>query len=143
MKHSLWPCESEQEIIDFLAEHLNGSSPWTSKTWQGHVYYGGPLHRESVSLPPLSSVRGITIAFDGRWYRTSGMQCGLAWLDGNGWLAWETYADVTGDGFVADAYGGDADVFWFESLSDAVAFGLTDDGRRMLGVRDSRLPLAQ
>ena len=40
------------------------------------------------------------------------------------WVAWESSWGPTGDGFNADAYGGDANVFFASSLEQAIVYGL-------------------
>lgn len=50
------------------------------------------------------------------------------------YISYETFWDVSGDGFRRDAYGGDADLIFSSTLEAAVKFGLTDEGRRMCGL---------
>lgn len=50
------------------------------------------------------------------------------------WVAWETFYGPTGDGFSADAYGGNADMFMATSLDILLRFGLTEEGRRKLDI---------
>lgn len=50
------------------------------------------------------------------------------------YVSWESWWGPTGNGFSEDAYGGDSDAYISTSLERIVAFGLTDDGRRALGL---------
>lgn len=49
-------------------------------------------------------------------------------------VAWETFYGPTGDGFHEDAYGGDADVTFGSTLDSVIRWGLTDEGRNILGI---------
>lgn len=63
-----------------------------------------------------------------------GNVAGVIKLKDGRWVAWETFYGPTGSGFSADAYGGDADMFMATSLDILLRFGLTDEGRRKLGI---------
>ncbi len=53
-------------------------------------------------------------------------------------VAYETFWGPTGDGFSADAYGGDADIHFAQTLDAVVAFGLTDEGRALCKISVAR-----
>lgn len=59
--------------------------------------------------------------------------CAVVKLDDGRFAAWESWEDVTGSGFWADAYGGGAEVH-VGSRSDVVRFGLSDEARERLGL---------
>jgi hypothetical protein len=62
---------------------------------------------------------------------------GLWRLQDGRYVTFETFWGPTGDGFSADAYGGNADIHFASSYVDAVNFGLTDEGRRLLHLEPS------
>jgi len=50
------------------------------------------------------------------------------------YMVWEAWWGPTGDSFYADAYGGDGDVSFARGYYQAIMFGLTDEGRRILNL---------
>jgi hypothetical protein len=50
------------------------------------------------------------------------------------YVSFETFYGPTGDGFLRDAYGGDADLVFSSSYEAAIMLGLTEEGRRLCGL---------
>jgi hypothetical protein len=63
-----------------------------------------------------------------------GNSCALLTLADGRLMAWETTWGPTGDGFSADAYGGDATIYVARSRSIIARMGLSDAARAALGI---------
>lgn len=70
---------------------------------------------------------------DDRW--DGNCACVFRLKDGR-YVSYETFWGPTGDGFAADAYGGDADLNFAANLETVVRFGLTDEGRKLCGLEN-------
>ena len=55
-------------------------------------------------------------------------------LNDGRYVSYETFYGPTGDGFYEDAYGGDADLVFSSSLENALRYGLTKNGRKLVGM---------
>lgn len=49
-------------------------------------------------------------------------------------MVWETFYGPTGNGFIEDAYGGDAEIMFASTYDAAIRWGLTDEGRNLLDI---------
>jgi hypothetical protein len=68
---------------------------------------------------------------DDRW---DGYEAAVFCLKDGRWVSYESTYGPTGSGFSADAYGGDADVYFAPSYEEIVRWGLTDEARRDMGI---------
>lgn len=68
---------------------------------------------------------------DGDW---DGTAAAVLKLKDGRYMVWEAWWGPTGDSFNEDAYGGDGDVSFARDYYQAVMFGLTDEGRKILNL---------
>ena len=88
----------------------------------------------AIDLPSIDdvvSVHSYASTDDEDW---DGATAAILVLTDGRWMTWESWWGPTGSGFSDDAYGGDADVWIADSLDASIRLGLTNDGRRLLGV---------
>ena len=125
--------------FDELTDIIGWSGPWDDDGSRSRGWTTGTCRHVSditaaVELPSLDDVVGVhrhATTPEGDW---DGNSVVILALTGGRWMTWESWWGPTGSGFSEDAYGGDADVWIADNIPDAIRLGLTDDGRRMLGV---------
>ena len=104
---------------------LKGPNPVYRGDWNGNLLSLDGASTEDFTPEDVSSV--VISGYDGE------KSAGVLQLRDGRIACWETYSDVTGDGFNRDAYGGDADIYFCNSLKTAIMMGLSAEGRHLCG----------
>ncbi len=110
------------------AKKLTSVSPWYRGEWYGEIHTLDGASTRDFDLEDLDEVLFSGQNGDG----SSGEVAGIARLKDGRFVTWETFYDVTGDGFAADAYGGNADILVSRTLKNAAMLGLTPEGRKLV-----------
>lgn len=115
--------------VDTLADRVRRMSDGVNPFWNDP---NPPDYEREVSidgadttLPKVADVAEIL---------HDGYCAGVVRLHDGRYVAWATFEDVTGHGFAYDAYGGDADIYFANTLDGVLRWGLTDEARRILKV---------
>ena len=108
--------------------------------WDACLSWGGVVHSldGTDTTVPKSADAVAEVLYYGEhgiddW---DGSEAAVVRLHDGRLMAWETWWGPTGSGFCADAYGGDAEV-WFarpENLQDLILQALSDSSRELAGI---------
>jgi hypothetical protein len=108
-----------------------GISPFSRGEWTGEARTVGDVASDHEwTEDDIDEVIGYD-EDDDKW---DGTCAGVVKLKDGRYVAWESWWGPTGDGFSMDAYGGNSDFTIAATLDEAVRFGLTDAGRKRLGL---------
>lgn len=120
--------------IDDFEERVNFQVPWRrrSDNWSGKLITlddtpTTDFKREDIARVFAANMRGEMGGWDGK-------AAAIIQLKDDRWVAWESFWAPTGSGFSYDAYGGDSNVYFGSTLENVIAYGLTNDGRDILGL---------
>lgn len=106
----------------------------------GPGWHGQLISLDGAEAKPFGEEDVKSVLYEGHtpggW---DGQQVAVLLLNDGRYVAYETYWDVTGDGFNEDAYGGDADVYFGKDLNNLILTALTDAGRRLCGIPEGGL----
>lgn len=120
-----------------LVERCNGIVPPLEGSSGSGDYWHGSVRTvnagDLADMPAVADVCDI-IAAGATPEDWDGTAAAIVRLVDGRYMAWETFWGPTGSGFVDDAYGGDADLWFCATLDEAINFGLTDTGRSLLGL---------
>lgn len=86
---------------------------------------------EELAPDDVAEIIAATEHRDAHW---SWKIIAVARLKDGRYISYETFYDVSGDGFRRETYGGEADIIFSSTLEAAVMFGLTDRGRELCGL---------
>lgn len=112
-----------------ICDHVNPFSG--AESWHGQrLTPDGTSTDWDIAQEDVAEVIGEA-STGGEW---DGKVAAVLRLNDGRFVAWETFYGPTGDGFIEGAYGGDADLTFASTLDQAVRFGLTDEGRNLLGI---------
>lgn len=131
-----------ENFEDRLHEMCRGETPWDS--WGEENPYAQPgdygrvvgIHGASTHPSRLHDVVEIVHDWSEGGTFTEGSVFGVVRLSDGRYLSWTSWTDVTGTGFYPDAYGGNTDIFYSNSLEDAINFGLEDWCRDIIEGKD-------
>lgn len=124
------------DVVTDLRARTERVTPWDAGSWHGRVIDAGDI-TINAPLPPASAIVEV-VAASAEGDNWDGKVAAIVKFDDGRYAAWETFYGPTGSGFSEDAYGGDADV-WIGPLTQVKRLGLTNEGRRMLGL-DTPMP---
>lgn len=113
-----------------FASKAGGQVPWNRGKWSGQLLTFDDTSTTDFGKNDIAKVLAVNNTGDG-W---DGTGAAVVQLKDGRWVTWESMWGPTGDGFSEDAYGGDTNIFFASSIEYAICYGLTDEGRRILGL---------
>jgi len=101
--------------------------PWSRGEWHGEFVSLDGAAIDDFGESDVDAVLAYGDTGDG-W---DGESAGIARLRDGRFISWESNWGPTGSGFSADAYGGDADI-WFATTAGAALEKISERGRELL-----------
>lgn len=113
-----------------LSDLTNGVNPFNRGDWTGRLVSLDGTPTDDFTETDVAEVVASG-ATDDYW---DGTAAAILRLKDGRFVAYETFWGPTGNGFSADAYGGEADLKFAHDLDTVTRLGLTDDGRELCGL---------
>lgn len=104
-------------------------APWFRGEWHGELVSVDETPAHDFTREDVESLIAWGSTDDRQW---DGETAGIALLKDGRYIAWEASWGPTGDGFSADAYGGESDIL-FAASADVAASALSEQARELLG----------
>ena len=101
-----------------------------------HSWHGRHESLDGAPAGPISEddvAGGIALYYGDEGNVWDGQVACIFMLNDGRYVAFETFYGPTGNGFSEDAYGGDANIAFANSLETVALMGLTEHGRKLCG----------